>query len=314
MPPLVNNSGALSHVWVQHWRLLSRGGFFLLFLLAPALNIFRLDLDAGGFILFGQELSLGLSGFFKGGAVDPLTAGMSVLTHAILPVLGFIALVVLISWRYGRLYCSWLCPHFSVVEIINGLMLKARGKPTLWEPATIFADWRYWSVVIVVSLLLAFVWAVSLLTYLLPPEKIFYNLTHAQLTPNQMRFIAVGTLLLFIDFVFARHLFCRFGCAAGMFQSLVWMGNRQALTPLFERERAVVCQGCPQSCDTVCPMRLKPRGGKNKIASCTQCGLCLQACDQERGEAAPLRWQQGKEIDGHSGGYTQLPPSVDKRK
>jgi ferredoxin-type protein NapH len=28
--------------------------------------------------------------------------------------------------------------------------------------------------------------------------------------------------------MFARHLFCRFGCAVGLFQSLAWMANPKA--------------------------------------------------------------------------------------
>ena len=166
MLPSANNGcdgSTLNHDHLQHWRLLTRTIFFLLFLFAPVLDVFRLDLEAGGFILFGQTLSLGLSAFFKGSTADPLAAGLSILTHAILPVLGLIAIVILISWHYGRLYCGWLCPHFSVVEIINGLMNKVRGKPTIWEPATTSSNpWSWWRVVIA-SILMAFVWAVSLL-------------------------------------------------------------------------------------------------------------------------------------------------------
>jgi ferredoxin-type protein NapH len=28
-----------------------------------------------------------------------------------------------------------------------------------------------------------------------------------------------------LEFALARHLFCRFGCAVGLFQSLAWMAN-----------------------------------------------------------------------------------------
>ncbi|MBF0415850.1 MAG: 4Fe-4S binding protein [Magnetococcales bacterium] len=307
--PLLANDDHWGEDRLQWGRLLTRSVFFLLFLLAPALDIFRLDLTAGGFILFGQQLSLGLSGLPR----DPLALGWSILTHAILPVLGVIGVVVVIVWRFGRLYCGWFCPHFSVVEWINGHMVRARGQPTLWEPASASGGSWSWIAVVASSLIMAFVWSVSLLTYLLPPEEIFYNLSTFSPTPNQARFIGVGTLLLFIDFFLARHLFCRFGCAVGLFQSLIWMANRAALTPFFSRERAGICQGCPQSCDTVCPMRLKPRRGKNAIATCTQCGLCLQACQRERGhypEGPPLQWRRGEPIARQSGGYTTLPESI----
>ncbi|MBF0108569.1 MAG: 4Fe-4S binding protein [Magnetococcales bacterium] len=317
MPRSVNNcrpcTRSLSHDRLQAGRLVTRVLFFLLFLLAPALDLFRLDLDTGGFILFGRKLSLGLAGISGEAPVDPLTAGLSILTHAIIPVVLIIAVVLIVSWRYGRLYCGWLCPHFSVVAMINALMIRARGKPTLWEPATRPNNPWGWIVTLLAALVMAFVWAVFGLTYLIPPPEVFHNLLHATPTPNQARFIGIGTLLFFIDFLFARHLFCRFGCAAGLFQSLPWMANRTALLPLFARERAGNCRGCPQSCDTACPMRLKPRGGKNAIATCTQCGLCLQACDRERGNTlagSPLTWMSGPAVLPRSGGYTELPQAI----
>ncbi|MBF0421682.1 MAG: 4Fe-4S binding protein [Magnetococcales bacterium] len=298
------------HSHLQRGRWVTRSLFFLLFLLAPVLNVFRLDLTSGHFILFGNPLSLGLNAQIATPNPHPWAAGWSVLTHALLPAMTLVLAFIIVSWRFGRLYCAWLCPHFSMVETINGTMTRWRGRPTLWEPATKPVTLLSWIAMIAMALLPALVWAVVLLTYLLPPLEIFHNLLHLRLTPNQSRFIAMGTGLLFIDFFFARHLFCRFGCAVGMFQSLIWMANRAALAPVFTRDQARTCLGCPQSCDRVCPMRLKPRGGKNKISSCAQCGLCLEACDQERGnspEGSPLRWRQGTEIVIHSGNYTTLP-------
>ncbi len=317
MPHSADNPGhnmkAGFHDRLQRGRLVTRILFFALFLLAPVLDIFRLDLNAGGFILFGRELTLGLAGFTGEAPADPLALGIAIMIHAILPVILIIAVVLIVSWHYGRLYCGWLCPHFSVVEMINALMIRARGKPTLWEPASRSSGpWR-WAATLIAALVMASVWAVCGLTYLLPPEEVFHNLLNAELTPNQARFIGIATVLLFIDFFFARHLFCRFGCAVGLFQSLPWMANRTALLPLFVRERAGDCRGCPQSCDTVCPMRLKPRGGKNGIASCTQCGLCVRACDRERGSTlngSPLRWMSGAPVLPRSGGYTELPRSI----
>ena len=55
--------------------------------------------------------------------------------------------LIWISWKYGRLYCGWLCPHFSVVETINALMRRASGKHSLWDKAPeagVRANPRYW--------------------------------------------------------------------------------------------------------------------------------------------------------------------------
>ncbi|MEN8215080.1 MAG: hypothetical protein ABFS56_01625 [Pseudomonadota bacterium] len=83
-----------------------------------------------------------------------------------------------------------------------------------------------------------------------------------------------------IEFTLARHFFCNFGCAIGVAQSLVWMGNKQAMVVGFNRSRASECIGCDSSCEHACPMRLKPRSIKRKMFTCTQCMQCIQSCEQ----------------------------------
>ena len=85
--------------------------------------------------------------------------------------------------------------------------------------------------------------------------------------------------MLSIEFLFARHLFCRYACAVGLFQSLAWMSNRDAMVVGFQRERAADCASCYSACDHVCPMRLKPRNVKQVMFTCTQCAQCVAACE-----------------------------------
>ena len=44
----------------QLFRNITRTAFFIVFLIAPVIDLFRYDLTQGHFILFGQALSLGL--------------------------------------------------------------------------------------------------------------------------------------------------------------------------------------------------------------------------------------------------------------
>ncbi len=137
------------------------------------------------------------------------------------------------------------------------------------------------------------------------PFEIYQNLLNAELTPNQFRFLAVATLLLFIEFLFARHLFCRFGCAVGLFQSLAWMANNRALVVGFDTGRAGECASCNNACDNACPMRLKPRTLKRKMFTCTECAQCIEACAQVKAPGdGLLRWVEGKDalpvVDGRT--------------
>jgi ferredoxin-type protein NapH len=95
-------------------------------------------------------------------------------------VVGFLA----VAWRYGRLYCGWLCPHFSLVELLNDLLHRACGKLSLWDRTPVpRARPRRRSAAggrcsRLSCALLGFLWAITLLTYLLPPATIWGGLLH----------------------------------------------------------------------------------------------------------------------------------------
>ncbi|MGB5395797.1 MAG: 4Fe-4S binding protein [Gammaproteobacteria bacterium] len=291
---------------IQFARSFTQGGFFILFLLAPPLDIFRYDLTQGHFMLLGQKWMLNIDAI-RQAEFSAYDAAFNVLVYGLIPVVAFATLFMFVAWRWGRLYCGWLCPHFSVVETINKLMRRASGKPSLWEKNALpqkQPDGRvqkpnplYWLPTLAAVLIFALTWSVGLLTYLLPPFEIYSNLVHFELTRNQFIFITVATSLFCIEFTFARHLFCRYGCAVGLFQSLAWMANRRAMVIKFDTSRkASACKSCNNACDNVCPMRLQPRTIKRKMFTCTECGECISACTQVQGgdpELSLLRWVSG---------------------
>ena len=302
---------------VQRWRSWTQIGFFTLFLLAPPLDILRIDLTQGHAILLGQHWTLGIDEFLAGRA-GPGDAALNLLLRAFLPIFGGAALFIWIAWRYGRLYCGWLCPHFSVVELINALMRRASGSPSIWErrpkkgsepffagassfsPVLSLAekgsDPFFWAPTLLAVFGFAFIWALAFLTYLLPPFEVYHNLLTGSLTRNQAIFLTAATLALSVEFLLARHFFCRYACAVGLFQSLAWMANDRGLVVGFDTRRASACATCPSICDDACPMRLKPRTIKRRMFTCTECGECIAACTQVQGgdpQQSLLRWVAG---------------------
>lgn len=289
---------------LQLWRQLTQGGFFMLFILAPVFDIFRLDLNLKHFIFFGLDWTLGLDDFVAGRA-SALQASLNLLLRGFLPLLGVGGALIYVSWKWGRLYCGWLCPHFSIVETINQTLRRAIGKQSLWDAKALPArnpdgsetrpDAIWWFGVVPLVIGCSMLWAVVLLTYLLPPAEIYGNLWNASLTRNQAIFLGVGSLAFFVEFMFARHLFCRYACAVGLFQSLAWMANDKAMVVGFKRDRSKDCASCYSACDHVCPMRLTPRNVKRMMFACVQCGQCVDACDQTQ-ESNPsgslLDWVQ----------------------
>ena len=190
--------------------------------------------------------------------------------------------------------------HFSAVELLNDLLHRAAGRFSLWERPTPLAgrrpQRRWWPLFALSCALLGTLWGVTLATYLLPPAEIWGGLLHGTLTANQARLVGIASTLFTLEFAFARHLFCRFGCAVGLFQSLAWMANPKAMVVAFDRDRARDCRRCDpprgSACDTACPMRLHPRNIKRMMFSCVQCGQCLDACADHQREPL-LEWTVG---------------------
>ncbi len=313
-PPAVFADAATDGTAARHRRLQRRRralqlGFFALFLLAPALNLLRFDLHEAQLWVLGQRWSLGIDAFTRG-EITATQAALGIIFRGIVPALALAGGFLFVAYRWGRLYCGWLCPHFSLVELLNGLLHRACGRLSLWDSAQAPAqhrerrpDARFWPLFGLSCISFGFLWATTLLTYLLPPAEIWGGLVHASLTPNQARFVGIGTLVFSAEFAFARHLFCRFGCAIGFFQSLAWMANPKALVMSFDRERASACRGCetaasPQgdACEAACPMRLQPRRIKRLMFSCVQCGRCTSECassHEGRTPAPNLQWTIG---------------------
>lgn len=289
---------------LQGRRRLLQAGFFLLFVLAPPLDLFRIDITQPHVIIFGQVWSLGIGPLLLGES-SGAQAVLNLVLRGLLPLALLVGGFGWIAWRYGRLYCGWLCPHFSVVELINGLMRRANRKPSVWEkhvlPMTradgsaLPFNTQYWWLVAIAVPGFAFLWAFVLLTYLLPPQEMYANLLQLSFSRNQSIFLLAATSVLSLEFLLARHLFCRFGCAVGVFQSLVWMANRRGLVVGFDRQRAAACRTCATHCEHACPMRLKPRSIKRHMFTCTECGQCIAACEQVQavqhpGSASLLQW------------------------
>lgn len=307
---------------LQSYRLLAQMGFFTLFALTPVFDLFRYDLTEKHAYILTYPWRLGIDGLLAGTGA-PETAAVNVLLYLFLPIFAAGALIIGVAWKWGRLYCGWLCPHFSVVETINRLMLTATGKHSVWDkkatppwqpdgsPAP--RDKRYWLLVVPAAIAFAFAWAVVGLTYLMPPFQVYHGLFTFSLYRGEVIFLAAATTAFSLEFLFARHLFCRYACAVGIFQSFAWIANKKAMVVGFDRERLTDCASCldghGSACDAVCPMRLKPRNVKRWMFACTQCAQCISACgtvNRNNPNGQLLRWVKNDEARRNEARFSVL--------
>jgi len=290
------------YMTLQQARVSAKIAFFALFLFAPLLDIFRFDLELGHFIIFSQAWTISIDSILYGG--DSIDAAIKIFGRVLLPGMIFVAVTGWLIWKYGRIYCGWLCPHFSVVELINDLMLKQLNRVTIWEKASKQSRGILPKLtVFIAAVSMAFVWAVGLLTYLLDPKTLLVDLVNFQLGFGSSIFITAATIVFTADFLFARHVFCKYGCALGLFQSLIWMANNKAMVIKFDRARAKACRDCEsynkhKPCDQACPMRLPTRNMKRAKFTCTQCVQCVSACNEvqkNNPDGGLLKWVSGSQ-------------------
>ncbi len=287
----------------QQARITAKVAFFALFIFAPLLDIFRFDLILGHFIIFGHAWTISIDSILLGGG-DSVDAAIKIFSRVLLPGVAFVGISGYLIWKFGRIYCGWLCPHFSVVELVNDLMMKQLNRVTVWEKASIENKQLLPRIIVTIpAIAMAFVWAVALASYMLPPVPLLQNLVSFNLGFGATLFITVATIVFSADFIFARHVFCKYGCALGLFQSLIWMANNKAMVIKFDRSRAKACRECVhyhkhKPCDQACPMRLPTQNMKRAKFTCTQCVQCVSACSsvqKDNPEGSLLSWVSGDE-------------------
>jgi ferredoxin-type protein NapH len=276
---------------------------------APALNLLRFDLNEAQLWLLGQRWSLGIAPSRPARPRPPRRRSPSSL-RGFVPALLFDRVAFLtVAWRYGRLYCGWLCPHFSSVEMLNDVLHRACGKLSLWDKTTTPRAGSATAAPLVAAVRAvvraAGLWlvGVTLLTYLLPPATIWGNLVHGTLTPNQARFIAIGQQRVHAGICVCAPPVLPLRLRRGPVPEPGLDGQparhgdglrprpRARLPQLRHRQRARW-----QRLRPACPMRLRPRNVKRLMFSCVQCGRCGSECETSQGAQARaplLQWTVG---------------------
>ncbi|WP_047150685.1 4Fe-4S binding protein [Aneurinibacillus tyrosinisolvens] len=132
-------------------RSLFRAFFLILFFLVPFLDIFRIDLSANHFFLFGSEFAF--------------SEGRILLYAVLLMVFAFVAIAV---W-FGRQFCGWACPHNKFLIYMNRL----RSLP-VFERNPLLKN----SVDTLILLLCAPIITYGLISYFYNPMLLFSSIIH----------------------------------------------------------------------------------------------------------------------------------------
>lgn len=221
----------------------------------------------GNQIWFGTYVSSQFAGV---ALTDPLAAlevalaGRSLwwpLVWSVLPLL-VVALVA------GRVFCSWVCPLNTVLELAGAIRPRGGGKlANTWWPYRVLG----------LFLVLAGTVGLPLFTIISPIGIISRSVIFG--AGAETAFIGA---LIAAEWLFGRKAWCRFVCPVGACYGII--GHKRILAIEVDAGR---CNQCGQ-CDAACSMGVKAGGtGRLDRLGCTNCGDCIAACPDK---AISLRW------------------------
>ncbi len=182
---------------------------------------------------------------------------------------------VLILWWLmgGRTFCSWTCPYHLLAEWAEMLHLKLAAKGWVKDHAL---DRRLRTVLYVIFASLAFGTGFTVYETISPTGILSRGLIYG--TAGALSVVAV---LLVLEVVYTRRLWCRYMCPIGVTYAAVGLTS-----PLRVVYRPEVCHhdgACRKVCLVPHVLECTKKGLATDVhvgigADCTRCGLCVDAC------------------------------------
>ncbi len=237
-------------------------------ILIPASGLFRIDPEAGAFVILDRQIWL--ADFF-------LIAGLW---------LTIVCGLVMLYSTAGTVFCGWACPQNTMSEWANNMMHKLLGKRaevSLTGEAVHVAARKNkiinWLILGVLFLLAAMFFGLIPLFYFYPPSLVWSFIImedNAGLARSLHWIYAVSVLVIFLDIAFIRHFWCRFSCVYRVWQHT--FKTKQTLHVVYDADRSDECNKC-NYCVSSCFISLDPRK-TDQYDSCINCGECIDACDR----------------------------------
>jgi polyferredoxin len=224
-------------------------GISMLMLMSIPLRLFCFDLDNEVLRVFGKDF------------------GLAVMFYPLFAIVGLLLLVIYLSMKKGRIFCSHMCPMHMFLEIVNHPKNRNSGrrKGLVW----------IWSGVL--SLFLVEV----ILSFFLPLGEQARLIARGHLP---LIGISIALLAGFMGLLvhYQEH-FCKRGCPYALIQMLLQSERTRTMEFANPDKTCTNCRGC----DEICPFNLRARF-ESRGHDCTNCNLCAEACTTELGEGNTL--------------------------
>lgn len=198
---------------------------------------------------------------------------------AMMMVAFFISFLVL-TYRYGRVFCGWVCPQTIFLEFVFKKIDSTLKKYLKHE--MYFSSIKY-MIYIIISLLFSF----TILIYIIGSQYVI-ELPTSDFKIKYLIFLGVVTAIFFVVFTVIREKSCTLVCPYGRVQGILadnktynvtYDVNRGEPRGKFSRTQTVDLGDCVDCklCVKVCPTHIDIRNGYQ--LECINCKLCIDACD-----------------------------------
>lgn len=254
---------------IRRWRKLVQIIVFAGMFVIPVLNIFEITFIKGTF----YSIDIG-----DIAAADPLAIFQAILASKTinLVMLTSIVIPILLMLLLGRIWCSWMCPYYFLVEFIPFIKnkLKIKSKTVKYSEKMPHKTNIIRFLTIIFAVFIAGIAGIPLLNLVSAPGVISSQAL-VLIKFHYLTFEAVFiVILLFFEFFYSKF-WCRFFCPQGIFLSLFRIRRGLRVEKVVD-----ACSSC-NSCIRACPMLLNPmKEGLNYL--CHNCGDCIDACPDNK--------------------------------
>jgi polyferredoxin len=221
-----------------------------------------------------------IGGFLLGGvpnAVLPIQTLLSYINtlgpfFQIVPMIVILAILLITTVFFGRIFCSFACPLGALQELISKLQFRSSLKKNKKFNVKVKIPQSISNVIRIiffaVSVIIVIIWGISIIQIINP--FLGFQLFRA---PSVMAIIIPITLLgsISLGSIFTYRPWCRLFCPFGMLSNVTSRFSRYRLK---RNDNCIDCELCEQICPTESAER------DNKKGDCYYCGRCIDVCPQ----------------------------------
>ena len=181
--------------------------------------------------------------------------------------------ILLLTFVFGRIYCSVICPMGVFQDSINWLSSLRKGKKRRFR-FTPEKKWLRWSVLALT--VLAIVFGIQVFVAIIAPYSAYGRIVRSIVAHDNITLVAVAAVTLIVIFILAwigGRTYCNTICPVG---TTLGLFSRFSLFKIsIDESKCVECHGCEKACKASC---IDSNTRTIDYSRCVDCFDCIKNC------------------------------------